>query len=239
MDRVELRVEPRELKSKNTLKTLRKEGKVPGVFYGHGEKTTHVAVNAKEFDKFLHSGVGKNVLIDLNIEGNKKTVIIKELQRNLLDHTLSHVDFMAVSMKQKIEINVPLHIVGVAPGVKDAGGILEYTVRELKVKCLPTDIPAYIDIDVSNLQIGNGVSVKDLPKIEGVEVLNDPNSLLVNVVAPMKIEEVAPVAAEAGVEGAAAAAAPMEPEVISKGKKDKEEEGAEAAPAPKEKEQKK
>ena len=239
MDRVQLSAENRELKSKNTLKTLRKEGKVPGVFYGQGEKASHIAVNMKEFDKLLHSGVGKNVLIDLNIGGQTKTVIIKEIQRNLLNHTLSHVDFMAISMKQKIEINVPIRIVGVAPGVKDAGGILEHIVREAKVKCLPTDIPAHIDLDVSSLQIGHGFSVKDLPKLDNVEILNDPNTLVVNVVAPMKIEEVAPVAGEATVAGAATAeGAPAEPEVISKGKKDKEDEGAEA-PAAKEKEQKK
>jgi large subunit ribosomal protein L25 len=228
MARVSLKSETRELKTKNTLQTLRKDGKVPGVYYGQGEKTQTITVNGKEFEKLLHSGVGKNVLIDLAIDGKTKTVIIKEIQRNLLDHTLSHVDFLAISMKEKIEINVPVHLTGTAIGVKDFGGILEHMIREIKVKCLPNDIPASINIDVTNLNIGDGFSVKDLPKMEGVDIVSEPSTLLINVVAPMKIEEVAPAAGDAA---AAVAGAPAEPEVISKGKKDKEEEGAVAAPA--------
>ncbi|MBN1621702.1 MAG: 50S ribosomal protein L25 [Endomicrobiales bacterium] len=228
MERLSLEVEARQIENKQNLKLLRKEGKIPAVFYGHGEKTTHLVVNGKAFDKLIHTGLGKNALIDINIGGKNKTCIVKEIQRNIFTHNPIHIDLLAVSMKQKIEVNVPLHVVGTAPGVKNSGGILEHILRELRVKCLPGDIPKSIDVDVSKLEITQSLAVKDLTIPQGVEVLADSQSMVVNVVAPTKIEEVTPEA-----EAAAAGELPQEPEVIGKGKKEKEgEEGAEgAAPA--------
>jgi large subunit ribosomal protein L25 len=124
-------------------------------------------------------------------------------------------------MSEKIEISVPIHVVGEAPGVKVSGGTLEHLTRSLKVRCLPSNIPQMVEVNVSTLEIGQSILVKDLKPIEGVEILTDVGLIVVNVVVPKVEEEVAPAAA--AVPGAA------EPEVIAKGKK--EEEGAEGEAA--------
>jgi large subunit ribosomal protein L25 len=207
------------------LKSLRAKGMVPAIFYGHEEKNISMAVDARQFDLLLRSGSGSNTLLNLKMGDVAKTAIIKEIQRDVITQKPIHIDFLAVSLKEKIEVNVPLHIVGIAPGVKLGGGILEHILREVRVLCLPQDIPAAINVDVSALEINQGFAVKDLPAMAGIEVLTNPADLIVNIVAPTVLEE-APAAATP--EGAAAAAATgAEPEVISKGKKEKEgEEGA-------------
>ena len=156
-----------------------------------------------------------------------KTAIVKQIQRDCISQKPIHVDFQAVSLQEKIEVKVSLHIQGIAPGVKNSGGILEHLMRDIAVQCLPTNIPHNIVVDISSLELNHSITVKDLPRIEGVEFLSDENAIIVNVVVPAA-EEVPATPAEA----AAAAATPgstAEPEVISKGKKDKED-GA-AAPA--------
>jgi large subunit ribosomal protein L25 len=231
MKTVDLVVEPRGIAGKKSaLRTLRESGKIPAVLYGKTDKAAHLLVDAKVFDKLIHSGLGTNMLINIKVDGKDKISIIKEVQRNLVTDKPIHIDFQVVSMTDKIEVNVPVKVSGVSPGVKNAGGILEIIMHDLKAKCLPTDIPHHFDLDVSSLQIGQGLYVRDIKPMEGVEILADANSMILNVVLP-KVEE-APAAAEGAVEGAVAA--PAEPEVISKGKKEKEgEEGA--APAPSEK----
>jgi large subunit ribosomal protein L25 len=161
----------------------------------------------------------------LKVGGKAETVLLKELQRDFLTHAVIHADFQRISMTDKLEVNVPLHITGEAPGVKLGGGILEHVLREVRVSCLPSDIPDGLNVDVSRLQLNQGLKIKDLAPLPGVEVLNEPESIVVNIVAPAA-EEVAPVAAAAPV-----AAGSTEPEVIAKGKKPEEGEAAVAAPA--------
>lgn len=199
---------------------------VPAVFYGNKEKTQQLTVSVKNFKEIMHSG-GANVLINLKLKEGSKTAIIKEVQRDIISQEPIHIDFQAISLKEKVQVSVPLHILGTAPGVKLSGGILEHLMREVVIKCLPTEIPQKIDVDVSNLQIGNAILVKDLPKTEGVEMISNLGSIIVNVVSPTVIEE------KPAEEAAAEAAVPTiaEPEVISKGKKEKEGEAA-AQPAP-------
>jgi len=221
-----LEAEVRSVTKKSDLKNLRAKGLIPAVFYGRKDKAVALAISAKKFNEIIHSG-GGNILVNLKLKDGSKTAIIKEIQRDMISQFPVHVDFQAVSLKEKVQVSVPLHVVGTAPGVKLSGGILQHLMRELVIKCLPTQIPQKIDVDISNLQIGNVIAVKDLPKTEEVEVVSDPSAIIVNVVAPTVIEE-AP-AAEAAAAGIAPAAA--EPEVISKGKKEKEE----AVPAPGEK----
>jgi large subunit ribosomal protein L25 len=228
MQRVELEVKPRDLGEKNTshnLSQLRNEGWIPGTIYGHGDAVS-IAVSARKLEKAVTgSKAGLNSLFTVKAPNETTLAVIKEVQRHFLRQNVIHVDFQRINEKEKLEVNVPAHPVGEAPGVKNSGGILEHITREIRVKCLPNDIPATIDIDVSKLELGHGVKVKDLPKLNGVEYLTPAETIVVNIVAP-KVEEVkAPTPAE----GAAAAAA-GEPEVIAKGKK--EEEGAAgAAPA--------
>ncbi|MHB9154108.1 MAG: 50S ribosomal protein L25 [Endomicrobiales bacterium] len=225
MKEVNLEVETREISTKHRLKELRASGKVPAVFYGHTEKAVSLAVGAKNLDEAIRAG-GSNVLISLKVGNDTKTAIVKEIQRDVISQSPIHVDFQAVSLKEKIEVSVPLHIVGIAPGVKLSGGVLEHILREMRVRCLPTDIPHAVNVDVSSLEINHSLAVRDLPVLEGVEYLADPSSIIVNIVAPTVLEE----APAPGTEAAAAGTAAAEPEVISKGKKE-EEEGAEGAPA--------
>jgi large subunit ribosomal protein L25 len=225
MKEVILEAEARDISTKHTLKDMRIKGMIPAIFYGHGEKAMSLSVNARKFDDILRSG-GGNVLVNIKLGADSKTAIVKQIQRDVISRKPIHIDFQAISMKEKIEVSVPIHIIGIAPGVKLSGGVMEHVVREVRVSCLPTDIPEAISVDVSKLEINHSIAIKDLPKMEGIDVLTEPNSIIVNIVAPTILEE----APAPGTEGAVAAEGGAEPEVIAKGKKP--EEGAEgAAPA--------
>jgi len=206
MKQVVLEADLRDVKQ--NLNAIRKNGKVPAVFYGKKEKPIAISVDSKQFLSVIEKE-GSNVIFELKMKDGSKNAIVKELQRHVLTQKPNHIDFQSISLTDKLEIMVAIHTEGVADGVKNFGGIMEHILREIKVRCLPTDIPNKINIDVSNLKIGDSLTVADLPKIAGVEYEHDPSSIVVNVVA-QAVEEEKP----------AEAAAPAAPEVISKGKKD-------------------
>jgi large subunit ribosomal protein L25 len=216
MKEVTLEAQSREIKTKHTLKDMRLKGFIPAVFYGQGEKSLSLGIDAKKFDEILHVG-GSNVLVNLKIGSDSKTAIVKEIQRDVISRKPIHIDFQMISMTDKIEVSVPVHILGIAPGVKLSGGVMEHLIREVKVSCLPADIPQSIDIDVSKLEINRSITVKDLPPMKGIDIINLPNTVLVSIVAPTILEEVAAPGTEAAV-----GATGSEPEVIAKGKKDEE-----------------
>jgi large subunit ribosomal protein L25 len=222
MQNVELKAQKREIASRGKLGDIRRAGEVPAIVYGGKKDAAPMRLNGKELLQVLKAH-GANVIISLLVDGKKDTVLVKEVQRDILTHAITHVDFQRISLTEKLEVNVPLHVKGEAPGVKLSGGILEHILREFRVRVLPTAIPASIDVDVSALQINQGLKAKDIKLPEGVELLTDSEHIVVNVVAPMVFEETPAPGAAAAVPGAA------EPEVIAKGKKP--EEGAEAAPA--------
>jgi large subunit ribosomal protein L25 len=224
MNEIVLKAEKRAPTTKGAVSTLRRQGRVPGVAYGDNEAPVALSIDERSLQAALHSERGRNALIQLEIDSASHAVLVKDLQRHPITRAIRHVDFQRVSLKKKIETQVPIHTQGEAPGVKLGGGILEHVVREVRVRCLPTEIPASLDLDVTALQVGQSLKVKDLPVPAGVEILLDPEMVVINVVAPTVLEE--PAAAPAA-EGAAATAA--EPEVIKKGKTEEGEEGA--APA--------
>jgi large subunit ribosomal protein L25 len=160
MKEVILEAVSREISTKHNLKSVRANGMVPAIFYGHDEKNITMAVDARNFDLLLHSGLGGNVLLSLKIGDVTKTAIIKQIQRDIISQKPIHIDFQAVSLKEKIEVNVALHITGTAPGVKLGGGILEHILREVRVSCLPQDIPPVINVDVSALEINQSFTVR-------------------------------------------------------------------------------
>jgi large subunit ribosomal protein L25 len=219
MREVILDVQTRQLGTKSKLSALRKEGKIPAVFYGKNIEPESITVDAKKFMSIIAEN-GANVIIDLNFKNGKKPAIVKSLQRDILTQNLIHIDFQSISLEDKVEVLVPIHIDGVADGVKNFGGVMEFIVREVRVKALPKSIPQIISVDVSLLGLGQGITIADLPKLENVDYVQDPSTLIVNVIA-VAAEEEKP--KEESVEN-------TQPEVISKGKKDKEE-GVEAAPA--------
>ena len=224
MKEVTLDAEMRTTGSKGNLAVLRKGGKIPAVFYGKGIKPESIAVNSKAFVSIVEAN-GANVIIDLNFKGGKKAAIVKSLDRDILTRNPIHIDFHAISLEDKVEVLVPVHIDGIADGVKNFGGVMEFIVREVKVEALPKNIPQKISVDVSTLGIGQGISVADLPELDGIKYIQDPATLIVHVISVVVEEE----KLEATIEATDA----VQPEVINKGKKDKEaEEGAAAVAAP-------
>ena len=197
---------------KNVNRRLRIQGLIPGVVYGAAKKSIAIAVSPKEITTILRSASGENTLFDLEIEGKRRKVILKEFQLGPVKGQLLHADFYEVALDKVLAVKVHIEIQGVALGVKVQGGILDFVTRELEVECLPTDIPDKISVDVSALELGKHVRVSDLVAPAKVKVLTDPDVVVVHVVAP-RAEEVAAVA-EVAAEGATAA----EPEVIKKGK---------------------
>lgn len=192
MDRIVLEAEKRPPLTKGELNRLRQEGKVPAVIYGRGKDTQSLLVDGRLLRRVLAMG-GTNVLIDLQIgdgaEPQQETVMIKEIQRHLWQQNrLLHVDFIRISMEDEIEVEVPLNFIGEAAGVEE-GGILQILLREVSVKCLPGNIPEPIEVDISKLQIGEGISAGTLTLPEGVTLLTGPEETLVQVLVPEEEEE--------------------------------------------------
>jgi large subunit ribosomal protein L25 len=215
-----LNTEIRTVGAKGKLAFLRKNGKIPAVFYGKDIKAESIVVDLKAFTSIIETN-GINAVIDLDFKDGKKAAIVKSLQRDILTRRPVHIDFQAVSLKDKVEVSVPIHIEGVADGVKNFGGVMEFIVREVRVEALPKNIPQKINIDVSALGIGDRITVADMPKIDAVEYLQDPSTLIVHVIVAAAEGE----KSESPVEETETA----QPEVISKGKKEKEGEEDTAA----------
>ncbi|MDE2237496.1 MAG: 50S ribosomal protein L25 [Elusimicrobia bacterium] len=221
MEEIKLVVEKRDgAGSKKTLSALRAKSQIPAVIYGGEGKPVEIAVSEKELLAARKKG-GVNAILHLDIGGRVETVIVKELQRHPVTDRPVHADFQRISMTQKIEARVPLHIGGESPGVKNNEGTLVHDLRELRVRALPAKIPQSILVDISRLEINMHLSVKDLVVPPDVEVLDEPERMVVSVTVAKEEVAEAPAAA-AAVPGAEAAAA-AEPEVAStKGKKDEE-----------------
>jgi large subunit ribosomal protein L25 len=214
---IQLKGARREQIGKGWARKARAAGQIPAVIYGHGEDPQPIAVDFREFELALRHHKGSNAIVNLNVGGGEVTALVRDVQYDPLSRAIIHLDFQHISLTEQIEVEVPVHFVGTPVGVKDGGGILEHLLRTLKVKCLPTAIPAGIDVDVTALNIGQNLHVSDLQPGTGYEIITDADVAVAAVVAPAAEEVVA-----APVEGEAAAAA--EPEVVgAKGKKEGEE----------------
>jgi large subunit ribosomal protein L25 len=204
MEATELNAVTRTETGKGPARRFRKEGLIPAVFYGRGNKAVHITVNATELQKLVKAKK-ENIFIKLLIKGDKKRKLslLKELQIEPVSRRFYHADFYEVRMDHKLTLDVPLRFAGIPVGVQNGGELLHLK-RDLKVSCLPSDLPDFIEIDVTGLDIGNSVKVQDIPVPEGITVL-DPGDVGVAIVSVMKIA-VPEVEAEAEVaEGEAAA----------------------------------
>jgi large subunit ribosomal protein L25 len=218
----------RNQRGKNEARRLRAGGRIPAVVYGEREGGKAIAVDPKVLARILRTEQGANTLIALNLPGGGDArVLVKEYQLDPITHELLHADFYRVAMDKLIRVQVTVLAQGEPKGVKQQGGVLDIVHRQIEIECLPADIPNHIDIDVSDLMVGQSVRVKDVATNPKWKALSDPEMMLLHVIIP-KVEETPAPGAEAAAAGAAAT--PAEPEVIKKGKK--EEEGAEAAAAP-------
>lgn len=190
---------------------LRREKRIPAVFYGKGLKGVALQVNYQEFRKvFLKAG--SNKLIDLNIDGKKKSkVLVHDIQYYPLTGAITHVDFINVNLSEEVTTHVPVEIFGIAPAVKDLGGILTTVKHEINVRCLPAEIPDIIKVDVSVLvDFSKSIHISDLVVPAGVKFMDNVNDVVVTVTAPRKEEEVTPVVTATGIEGTAAEIAAKE-----------------------------
>ena len=216
---IQLKANPRSVSGTVEAKKARKAGLVPAVIYGrHLGKPQNLQLDARELKAALGKTTGEHVLVDLEITGGDKTLaLIQDVQHHALKRHIMHVDFHALHADEKMHTTVPVVAFGEASGVKNLGGILEQLLRSIQVECLPKDLPESIVVDVTALEIGDAIHIKDLPLPAGVTALGNPETSVLHIAAPA-VEEVAAPAAE----GAAA----TEPEVI---KEKKPEAGAEAA----------
>jgi large subunit ribosomal protein L25 len=208
-----LEVELREGTGKGVARKLRAAGRIPGVLYGRGKAPQSVALDPRALERVITaSEAGMNTLIDLNVVGSReraeRVVLVKELQRDPVRGAPLHVDLYQVDLSATIEVKVPIVLRGRPRGVELSGGILDQALRELDVECLPRAIPESIGVDVSELDIGGSVHVRDLVLPEGVALRSDPDLSVASVIMPKVEEEAAPAAAP--VEGEAAAAVPAE-----------------------------
>jgi large subunit ribosomal protein L25 len=201
-------------------KRLLREGKVPGVYYGHGKSNIMIAMNELTLQPLYKASAAKVINLTLD-DGSAHTCILRDVQFDPVTDKPIHFDLFGLSENEELTIEVPVTVVGTAKGVRD-GGILQHILHRLRISCLPKNIPDKLEINVESLEMNKSVHVKDLT-IPNVKVLENENSTVVAVVPPtiLKEAEAAPGALPAE------AAAPAEPEVIAKGKKP--EEGAEEA----------
>ena len=216
-EEITIKAKVREGRGKNDARRTRREGLVPITIYGGGAETLAASAPLGELAAVLRSEAGRNTIFTLDVEGvGPSEVMFHERQIDPVRGRLVHADFQRLVKGQKIEVTVPLHLVGEPVGVREEQGVLEQIMRELEIRCQPREIPDSIDVDVSNLGVHDVIHVSDIPVGDNIEILTDPES----VVATVGIVKEEPVAAAVVEEEGAA-----EPEVIAKGKK--EEEGGE------------
>ena len=220
VERPSLDVQQRQIIGKRPVRRLRLEGLVPGVIYGRETKPISVTVQRRELARLLHSKTGEHALVTLRLQGDKaweKPALVKSVQHDPLDGHVVHVDFHAIVLTEKIRVGVAVVLKGEPVGVKQDGGILEHFLREVEVECLPTEIPAGIEVDVAALKIGDALHVSDLTAPANTKILTDSAGVIASVQAP-KVEK-----------PEEEAAAATEPEVIRE-KKEEPAEGEEGKP---------
>lgn len=190
MDIIQLNAKPRTQTGKGAARALRREGRIPAVLYGANIETQSLSVNIQELERMFNSPKFTRGLINLAVENggaNKPTVMIKEFQRDpVKDHYL-HIDFYEIKMDQKISVMVPVTTTGVSKGVEE-GGILQIIRRELEVYCLPANIPEQIEIDITELDMGDSVHVSEVALPQSVEIPYEVDFTILTVVSP-KMEE--------------------------------------------------
>jgi len=210
-----LQASTRTATGKGAARSLRREGKIPGVIYGHGRDAEPVAIDTASLHKMLLGISAATTIVDVAIDGRAPVrALIREIQRDSLRPAeIIHLDLYEVRGDEEITLQIPIHLIGIPDGVRNFGGVLDHVLRELEIEVLPSDIPEHVDLDVTALAIGHSMFVRDL-KVEKAKVLNDPDTPICTVVAPRTEEAPAPVEE----------AVTAEPELIRKPKAEDEDE---------------
>jgi len=213
MEKVVIEAEKRVKIDKASRSALRKEGKVPAIFYSKHHEPMPVQFSERSIHPYVFTA--KTSLITLNVEGHEELdCIIKDVQFDPVSEKIVHIDLLGLKKGEKIQIEVPVQLVGNAIGIKE-GGILQHTLHKVQIECLPVDIPEHLEIDVTDLKLGHAIHAGDL-KFDNFILLNSPEAIIAAVTHPKIEKEETPAAGETP--------EAVEPEVISKGKpQDKEE----------------
>jgi large subunit ribosomal protein L25 len=212
MEKVLIEAQKRSKIDKASRSALRKEGKVPAIFYSKHHQPLAVQISERAIHPLVFTA--KTHLITLNIEGHETLdCIIKDVQFDPTTEQIVHIDLLGLKKDEKIEIEVPVQLLGSPIGIKE-GGVLQHTLHKVQIECLPADIPEHIEIDVTNLKLGHAIHISDL-KYTNITFINNPESIVASVTHPKVEKEVTPAA-----EGQEA----PEPEVIAKGKVQEEKE---------------
>ena len=214
MKKIELQVETRSETGKGVNRRLRSQGTIPAILYG-GKEEKMFTINFRDFIKLLNNPDGTNIIIDLKSKSFKGMAVIKNIQRDPVKRDPLHVDFYEIAMDKPLRIPVTVHLTGAAPGVRE-GGMMEQNLWEIEIEALPGNLPSHIDVDVSNLSIGDSIHIKDLNVEDDLKIMADEEELIAHVAAPRLAE-----AAEEEEEGEVVEMA--EPEVITAKKEEEEE----------------
>ena len=211
----------RSTAGKGAARSLRREGSVPAVIYGHARQAQSLAVPTRDLEKLLDVISAASTVVELSIDGKPARTLIREIQRHPFKKMILHVDFQELVAGEKIIVSIPIVLHGIPEGVRLGGGILDQVLRELEIEVDPSNIPNHLDLDVTNLIVGHSLHVRDLQIPAGVTVLADADAPIAIVqISRAAVEDEAAVAAAA----AAADAVPAEPELIRKTKDEEEEE---------------
>jgi large subunit ribosomal protein L25 len=219
---VSLAATPRNETGKGAARQARFRKQIPAVIYGHGRPTQPLLVDATSLEKALTGVEPASTVIELTVDGKKARTLIREIQRHPIRPDIIHVDFYEIHADEKVTLKVPVHLVGTPDGVRNGGGVLDQVTREVEIEVLPENIPDRVELDVTNLKIGDSLHTRDLT-IPNAQILTGADLTIATVVPPRAEEVVAPTP-EAATEVA-------EPELIRKVRDEEGEEG-EGAPAP-------
>ena len=183
MSEYKLAAEPRVEKGKGPARRARAAGRVPAILYGHGMTPEMLTVDAREFGFALRTDAGSNVLLELQVGSKRHLALAKAVQRHPLRGSFIHIDFLAVRRGEKVTVNVPVHLVGEAPGVRE-GGVADQDLYQIEVEAEVTNVPEAVEADISAMQIGDVLRVADLRAPAGSTILTDPEAPVISVVPP-------------------------------------------------------
>ncbi len=204
MLKFEMEATVRDKTGKGVARKLRAEGMIPAILYGPGSTPVPLAVNAFDLQKMLTRAKGERILFTLNLKNNgaseQRLALIKEFQFHPVNDSIQHIDFYEVSMDRELHVEVPVKLVGKARGVEVEKGVLEIKRRTLEVACLPTNIPDEIEVDVSDLGLGEAIHIGDIEPPEGVRIIDPPRLTIVTIVGSGAMEAATEEEAEEGLE---------------------------------------
>ena len=190
MEEILIKAEARAGKGKSVAKKIRRQGGIPAVLYGKDIESIPITISLKDWEK-LRKRLKRNAILKMELPGSVDTgtrpVMVKNIQRAVIGDSINHIDFLQVSMERKVEVEIPIYLTGDAKGLVN-GGIIEQHLRTVMAECLPSQIPEKVDIDITDLDIGDSVHVHEI-SIEGVKLLENPGVAVVTIIPPTAAEE--------------------------------------------------